>query len=71
MSKNESTAAITNREREIIILTSKGLTNTEIAETLHISRETVITHKKNVRGKLSCKNCPELIAKAFHLGIIS
>ncbi|GLU55657.1 response regulator transcription factor [Dyadobacter frigoris] len=43
----------TNREKEIIILISKGLTSIEIAEVLFISIETVKTHRKNIKQKIN------------------
>lgn len=58
------------REIEIIELISKGFTNNEIAEKLHISSETIRTHRKNILRKCDCKNFPELIAFCIRNGII-
>lgn len=41
----------TNREREIRLLISEGLTSKEIADKLHVSKLTVETHRKNIRRK--------------------
>ena len=40
------------REKEIIVGVVKGLTNKQIAERLFISAHTVITHRRNIAGKL-------------------
>jgi DNA-binding CsgD family transcriptional regulator len=47
-----------------------GMLNKEIAEQLHISKETVDKHRKNMLEKNNCKNSNELIAKAIKKGWI-
>jgi DNA-binding NarL/FixJ family response regulator len=44
--------ALTPREREVVDLMSKGLTNRQIAERLAISRSTVKVHVRHVLDKL-------------------
>lgn len=60
---------ISTREDEIIKLIAKGLLNQEIAEKLHISPETVKTHKKNIKLKLGVTSTQEIInfAKSNYL----
>jgi DNA-binding CsgD family transcriptional regulator len=60
----------TKRETEIINLFSRGLTGSQIAEQLHISFNTVITHRKNMLKKAKVKNTTELIKVAFDHGIL-
>lgn len=43
---------LTEREKEIIIGVVKGMTNKQIAEQLCLSAHTVITHRRNIAGKL-------------------
>jgi DNA-binding NarL/FixJ family response regulator len=52
--------SLTKREKEILILISKGLTDKEIADAVFLSPLTVITHRKNILGKLGLKNKAEL-----------
>ncbi|MDN3491888.1 DNA-binding response regulator [Winogradskyella bathintestinalis] len=52
---------LTKREKEILIILSTGKTSKEIAESLHISSQTVEKHKQNIRSKLSLKTIGELI----------
>ncbi len=44
--------ALSIREKEIIVYVVKGLMNKEIADQLHISIHTVITHRRNIARKL-------------------
>ncbi len=50
--KAEAAQTLSPREKEIIIGVVKGLTNKQIADNLHISTHTVMTHRKNIAGKL-------------------
>jgi ATP/maltotriose-dependent transcriptional regulator MalT len=54
---------ITNRESEVLKLISKGYSNSEIAEKLYVSTNTVKTHIKNIYVKLDVKNRVEAIRK--------
>ena len=56
-------AGVSVREREIILLMSKGLSNKHIAEELFISANTVKTHIRNIFKKMSVKSRFELIMK--------
>lgn len=60
---------ISKREKEILQLFAKDLTEQEIAYKLFIDRSTVYTHKHNLLNKTGTKNLAELIkfAKKFHL----
>ncbi|WKN40671.1 helix-turn-helix domain-containing protein [Tunicatimonas pelagia] len=60
---------LTNREKEVIPLVVRGLTSTQIAEKLRITRSTVDTHRKNVNRKLAIESPYQLvcIAQAFDL----
>ncbi len=64
---------LTKREKEIVILIIKGLTNQEIAKSLFVSNRTVDTHRKNVLSKLGLKNTATLVKYAIdnkvYLGI--
>ena len=51
----------TTREKEVIQLIAKGLTNTQIADTLYISKHTVATHRKKIFRKARVSNAIDLI----------
>ena len=62
---------LTKREKEIIknILDQKS--NSEIGETLSISKRTVETHRKNIMLKLGVKNSIGIAVKAIEMGIVN
>jgi len=55
---------ISSREEQIIKLIAKGLNNNVIAQRLSLSKETVKTHKKNIKLKLDVSNTAEIIQYA-------
>ena len=56
---------LTSREREVLGLLCKGMTNPEIANQLSISRSTVKAHVSNILAKLGVANRSEAIALAI------
>jgi DNA-binding CsgD family transcriptional regulator len=55
---------LTQREIEILILISQGLTNDELGEKLFISRNTIKYHIKNIYIKLDVRNRVQALQKA-------
>ena len=47
---------LTTREKEILVLIASGISNTDIADKLHISRNTVKTHLYNIYNKIRVPN---------------
>ena len=68
--KNTGIPLITRREKEVLQLIAKGLTNAEIAQKLFISIPTVNTHRKSLLEKFNAKNTAILIGKASRQDII-
>jgi two-component system, NarL family, nitrate/nitrite response regulator NarL len=62
---------ITNREKQLIALIEKDLTNKEIAEALCISLHTVETHRKNVFRKTGATNALSLVKWAYEHKILT
>lgn len=52
---------LTHREEEILRLISEGLTSSEIAEKLLVSKRTIDSHRTHLIQKLNLKSLPELI----------
>lgn len=61
--KSEEAFLLSEREKEVLQLLSKGLLYKEIAEQLFISSETVKKHLKNIYQKLHVQNKVEAINK--------
>jgi len=57
-----------NREREVLSLVGQSLRDTEIAERLGISEQTVSTHRLNIIRKLGLENTTELVRYAREHG---
>jgi len=56
---------LSEREKTILKHVAKGQTNKEIAENLHLSAHTVITHRKNITAKLGIKTISGLTVYAI------
>jgi DNA-binding NarL/FixJ family response regulator len=52
----ERRGLLTSREKEILILIASGISNTQIADKLNISRNTVKTHLYNIYNKIKVPN---------------
>lgn len=61
---------LSDREREILLLICKGLTNNEIADRLFISKRTVDKHRANILEKTNCKNTANLVVYAIKNGLV-
>jgi DNA-binding NarL/FixJ family response regulator len=59
---------LSDREREILRLISKGSTNREIAEALFITEGTVKNHVTNILSKLDVRDRTQAALKARELG---
>lgn len=55
---------LSRREREIIVLIAREFSNDEIGAALHISTETVKTHRKNLMAKLNVRSVAGLVKYA-------
>lgn len=62
-------STITDREREVVMLAARGLTNKEIARELSISVATVRTHVTRAMFKLDVHDRSQLVALAYRTGI--
>lgn len=62
-------AHLTNREAEVLTLICQEHTNSEIADRLFVSADTVETHRKDVLKKLGAKNAAGLVIKAVEFGL--
>lgn len=63
-------AELTEREHEVLVALSKGLSNSEIAESLSVTEKTVKTHVSNVLAKLSVKSRTQAALYAWQNGLV-
>lgn len=61
---------ISEREKEILVLICKGMSNQEIADSLFISKRTVDKHRANILAKTTCKNTANLVVYAIKNRIV-
>ncbi len=61
---------LTDREREVLSLAARGLTNKQIGHDLNISDRTVQNHLANIYGKLSVQSRTEAVTAALQRGLI-
>lgn len=59
------------REREVLILASKGFSSKEVAARLFISERTVQTHLASIYDKLGAKNKTEALLLALKYGVVT
>lgn len=62
--------ALTAREREVMALVAKGLSNDEIAELLTISPATAKTHVSRAMVKLGARDRAQLVVLAYQSGLV-
>ncbi|MEU6179149.1 response regulator transcription factor [Streptomyces coeruleorubidus] len=62
---------ITAREREVLTLVGRGLSNAEIASHLHISMATAKAHVGRLLTKLDARDRVQLVIMAYELGLVT
>jgi len=67
----EAKEALTEREREVLLLLAQGYSNKEIGCDLEIAEDTVKTHIKHILAKLGVQSRTQAVLGAMRLGLVS
>ena len=62
---------MTDREREVLVLVARGLTNGDIAAALHLGEPTVRTHVGRIYTKASVRDRAQAVVFAYESGLVT
>lgn len=62
---------LSNREKEVLQLIAKGITNNEAAQVLRLSKATIRTHLEHIYEKLDVTNRVEAVTEGLRQGVIT
>ncbi|MGC4951379.1 response regulator [Streptomyces sp. DT224] len=66
-----SLGELTDREREVLVLVARGLSNADISTYLHLSSGTVKTYIGRLLSKLRARDRAQLVISAYESGLVT
>ena len=67
---NNLLAALTEREREVLVEVACGRSNSEIAARMHLSDATIKTHVGHILAKLGLRDRVQVVVLAYDIGLV-
>lgn len=61
---------LSKREKEVLNFIAQEFTTSEIGIKLHLSSNTVETHRRNILNKFSVRNTAGMVRRGFELGLL-
>jgi DNA-binding NarL/FixJ family response regulator len=62
---------LTDREREVLGLVARGMSNAEIGEAIHVSHATAKTHVGRILTKMGARDRAQLVVAAYETGLVT